>query len=88
MKAFKFAFSLALFVLYYYLFAKRYVEKYTQGGVIKTNHEEKPQNITPPGLKIGSLHVCFEDIYIYNNFRFGLYDRGSNKRNRMENDSS
>ena len=66
MKAFKLAFSLALFVLYYYFFAKRYVEKYTQGGIIKTNHEEKYLNISPPGLKIivGSLHICFEDAYL------------------------
>ena len=48
----KCAFSLLLFALYYYLFARRYVDKYRQGGVIKTDHEEKPANITPPGIEI------------------------------------
>ena len=50
MKAFKYIFSLFLFAIYYYMFARRYVEKYREGGVIKTNHEEIPANITPPGF--------------------------------------
>ena len=60
MEVFKCAFSLLLFAFYYYLFARRYVEKYRQGGVIKTEHEEKPANITPPGF----------DILIFQNLPF------------------
>ena len=47
MEVFKCAFSLLLFAFYYYLFARRYVDKYRQGGVIKTEHEEKPAHPVP-----------------------------------------
>ena len=55
MEVIKYAFSLFLFALYFYLFASRYIRKFRQGGVINTNHEEKPLNITPPGLVIISV---------------------------------
>ena len=54
MEVIKYVFSFFLFGLYYYLFASRYIRKYRQGGVINTNYEEKPLNITPPGLVINS----------------------------------
>ena len=65
----KYAFSFFLFVLYFYLFASRYIRKYCQGGIINTNHEEKPMNITPPGLIIFFLlrFLLFPDSkYFYN----------------------
>ena len=55
MEVIKYVFSFFLFGLYYYLFASRYIRKYRQGGVINTNYEEKPLNITPPGLVINSV---------------------------------
>ena len=58
MEVIKYAFSLFLFALYFYLFASRYIRKYRQGGVINTNHEEKPMNITPPGPIIFFLLRC------------------------------
>ena len=64
MKVIKYAFSLFLFALYYFVFARRYVKKYRQGGVINTNHEEKPLNITPPGLLIISVFGCLIEMLI------------------------
>ena len=72
MEAYKYAFSAILIALYYYLFARRYVDKYRQGGVINTNHEEKPANITPPGLALQIfllLFICFREATY---FKYGI----------------
>ena len=43
---------LLLFVIYYFIFARNFINKFKRGGVITTKHQIKTEAIEPPGLKI------------------------------------
>ena len=49
MEVLQYALAITLFAVYYFLFARHYISKYRQGGVIITKHKEKPLKIVPPG---------------------------------------
>ena len=48
---------LLLFVIYYFIFARNFIDKFKRGGVITTKHQIKTTAIEPPGLKISYLNI-------------------------------
>ena len=56
------ALIMLLFVIYYFVFAKTFIDKFKRGGVITTKHQIKSKAIEPPGLDINQKYFIHSKI--------------------------